>query len=75
MIIDFAVQSEVLYNDMAAKGGFVVNCSHMGGHCGAPPEVVAAQWQLPKDHPFGFETSPYASGLPDSFPSYCEIIQ
>jgi hypothetical protein len=65
----------VLYTDVAAKGGFVVDCNHMGRHCGAPPEVVAAQWQFLKDHPFGFETSPYEEGLPDSFPGYCEIIR
>jgi hypothetical protein len=47
---------------------------HGGSHCGAPPELVAAQWQLLKDHPFGVTPEPYMGKLPSSFPSYCKII-
>lgn len=73
VVIDFSVTSAALVADITGKGGFAVNCNHGGGHCGAPPEVVAAQWQFLKDHPFGVTPEPYASGLPASFPSYCEI--
>jgi poly(3-hydroxybutyrate) depolymerase len=75
VVIDFSIYSGVLDNDIAAKGGFVVDCNHGGGHCGATPEVVAAQWQFLKDHPFGVQADPYAGGLPASFPSYCQVIQ
>lgn len=75
VVIDFAVQSRVLGGDIASKGGFVVDCNHMGTHCAAPQEVITAQWQFLNDHPYGFEASPYESGLPETFPSYCEIIR
>lgn len=75
VVIDFSTTSDFFTRDIAAKGGFAVKCNHGGGHCGAPPEVVAAQWQFLKDHPFGYQEEPYAAGLPASFPSYCEIIR
>jgi hypothetical protein len=75
VVIDFSNTSAFLVNDLATKGGFAVDCNHGGGHCGATPEVVAAQWQFLKDHPFGVDPEPYASGLPASFPSYCEIAR
>jgi hypothetical protein len=73
--IDFSTTSLNQCHDVASKGGFVVDCDHGGGHCGAPPEVIAAQWQFLKDHPFGYEHEPYATALPASFPSYCQIIR
>jgi len=73
-IIDFAQSTAALTANVASKGGFVVNCDHGGEHCMPPAEVVRAQWEFLKAHPFGFDTSPYASGLPAHFPSYCQII-
>jgi hypothetical protein len=73
VVIDFSVTSAAFVNDLTAKGGFAVDCNHGGGHCGATPEVVAAQWQFLKDHPFGVTPEPYASGLPASFPASCKI--
>jgi poly(3-hydroxybutyrate) depolymerase len=55
-------------------GGYVVDCNHGGGHCGAPASDIAAQWQFCKDHPFGVAPDPYAGGLPSSFPSYCSVF-
>jgi hypothetical protein len=72
VVIDFSVTSATLVREIEGLGGLAVNCNHGGGHCGAPPEVVAAQWQFLKDHPFGVEADPYASGLPESFPDYCQ---
>ena len=57
-----------------AKGGFVVDCEHGAGHCGAPPDLQVAAWQFMKDHPYGVSAEPYAKGLPSSFPSYCKIV-
>jgi poly(3-hydroxybutyrate) depolymerase len=56
-------------------GGYVVDCNHGGGHCGAPANDIAAQWQFCKDHPFGVAKDPYNGTLPSSFPSYCSIIK
>jgi hypothetical protein len=75
VVIDFATASATADKDVLAKGGFAVDCNHGGGHCGAPPVDVAAQWQFCKDHPFGVSPEPYAKGLPSSFPSYCSIIK
>ena len=71
VIVHFSDVSKNTDQTIANLGGFAVDCDHGGGHCGAPPEAVAAQWQFLKDHPFGVSTDPYADGLPSSFPSYC----
>ncbi len=55
-------------------GGFAIDCNHGGGHCGAPQDLIAAQWQFVKDHPFGIQEDPYANGLPSTFPSYCTKV-
>jgi poly(3-hydroxybutyrate) depolymerase len=62
--------------DMAAKshGGFVVNCNHGGGHCGAPRDLQQAAWTFMKDHPFGVGESPWKAGIPTGVPSYCKIF-
>jgi poly(3-hydroxybutyrate) depolymerase len=74
VVVSFAQTSATEDNDIAAKGGYVVDCNHGGGHCGAPANDIAAQWQFCKDHPFGVSPNPYSSGLPSSFPTYCTII-
>lgn len=61
--------------DLVSKGGFAVNCDHGGQHCANPPELTAAMWEFLKAHTFDTMTSPYAGGLPASFPSYCEIVR
>jgi predicted esterase len=82
VVISFAMSSAT--EDMAIAsaaatsmppGGYVVDCNHGGGHCGAPANDIAAQWQFCKDHPFGVSSDPYASGLPSSFPTYCMVIK
>jgi hypothetical protein len=75
VVIDFSTASATEDTDVSGKGGFVVDCNHGGGHCGAPAPDIAAQWQFCKDHPFGVSPEPYASGLPSSFPTYCTIIK
>jgi len=74
-VISFADASARLDNDIKAKGGFVVNCNHGGGHCQSPANVKAAQWEFAKAHPFGVSPEPYAGGLPPSFPTICTIIR
>jgi poly(3-hydroxybutyrate) depolymerase len=74
VVIEFADSSLQLCKDTAAKGGFAVDCDHGGGHVAAPPDLKAAAWTFMKAHPFGTKPSPYAGGLPASFPMYCKII-
>lgn len=69
--VSFTTTSMTEDMDVKSKGGFVVDCNHGGGHCGAPANDVAAQWKFCMDHPFGVMTDPYASGLPSTFPTYC----
>jgi poly(3-hydroxybutyrate) depolymerase len=71
--LEFTMSSLNQTKDIAAKGGFAVDCDHGGGHCASPPAVKAAQWQFLKDHPFGVAPEPYAAGLPASFPMYCKV--
>ena len=75
VLFDFAQASRRLTQDIASKGGFAVNCAHDGAICQSPASVKAAQWQFLKDHPFGVRPSPYADGLPPSFPEYCAIVR
>jgi predicted esterase len=82
VVISFAQSSATEDMSVAAAasgsmppGGYVIDCNHGGGHCGAPANDIAAQWQFCKDHPFGVSSDPYASGLPSSFPSYCMVVK
>jgi hypothetical protein len=74
VVIDFGDSSLREDIDIAKKGGFAVDCDHGGPHVGAPLDLKAAGWDFLKAHPFGFGTSPYAGGLPASYPSYCMIV-
>lgn len=59
--------SERLQDD----GHFVIECDHGGGHT-VSPSVSGWTADFFLDHPYG-TVDTYADGLPDSFPSYCEI--
>lgn len=72
VILDFAVQSLAYLDDVNAKGGFGVECDHGGGHM-IPSDIPASTWQFLKAHAFKTKPSPYAAGLPASFPAYCKI--
>ena len=74
VVIDFGDSSLREDIDIAKRGGFAVDCDHGGPHVGAPPSLKAAGWDFLKKHPFGFGTSPYAGGLPSTYPSYCKIV-
>lgn len=70
--VSFATTSATLDAHMKGAGSFVINCNHGGGHCRAPAALYAAGWEFMKAHPYGEEPEPYASGIPSSFPSYCQ---
>jgi dienelactone hydrolase len=69
----FTTDSRNLNMAIKDAGGFAVNCDHGGGHCAASPELQNAAFEFLWAHPFGVDPEPYASGLPMSFPSFCEI--
>jgi hypothetical protein len=74
VVIDFGQASIDLDNAIVAAGGFAVDCNHGGGHVAAPPDLKEAGWTFMKAHPFGTKPSPYAAGLPATFPNYCKIV-
>ncbi len=70
--VNFQTTSHTLL-DFIKPLGFGVDCNHASGHCGAPAALRQSAWEFMKAHPFGTRPSPYAGGLPASFPSYCAI--
>lgn len=74
VVIDFSTTTATQVKDIAAKGGFAVQCDHGGGHCRSPTAVKNAQWDFLKAHPFGVTPEPYAAGLPAGFPAVCKVI-
>jgi hypothetical protein len=72
--IHFSEWSMHLAQDIVNHGGFAIDCTHSAGHCGAPAELIAAQWQFLKDHPFGTTVDPYGGNVPATFPSYCQVV-
>jgi hypothetical protein len=73
VIVTFSETSASL--DMSAKqhGGFVVNCNHGGGHCGAPADLEQAAWKFMQDHTWN-NPSPWAMAIPAGVPDYCKIF-
>jgi poly(3-hydroxybutyrate) depolymerase len=72
VVVSFATTSAAYDKRMSEAGSFVVNCDHGGGHCQAPAALYTAGWEFMKAHPFGVAPEPYESGLPQSFPEYCQ---
>jgi hypothetical protein len=69
--IDFSQSSATADMAFKARGGFVVNCNHGGGHCGGgglAPDI----WTFFKAHPFGVSPEPWTA-LPAGFNSVCMI--
>jgi predicted esterase len=73
VIVNFAETSHNLQNMLKPAGAFIVECNHGMGHCGAPDDLLESAWDFMQAHPFGTRPSPYVSGLPADFPSYCSI--
>jgi poly(3-hydroxybutyrate) depolymerase len=73
VIVNFANTTHNFQNILKPSGAFLVECMHTGGHCGAPASLHEQAWQFMKAHPFSTKPSPYAGGLPPSFPTSCTI--
>ena len=67
--VDFQAASESYRAMLTANGHFAALCEHANGH-EIPRDAAPAVYEMFRAHPFG-ATSPYASGLPASFPAYC----
>lgn len=68
--VDFQAASETYLSTLVAAGHFAHICDHGMGHnipLDAAPSVAA----FFAANGFGVSPSPYAAGLPASFPSYC----
>ncbi len=72
VIIDFKPLTLDYQADLKANGHFVAVCNHGRGHT-IPTDAVESVWQFLQDHTFGRVPSPYATGLPTGFPSYCAL--
>ena len=53
---------------------FVVSCAHEGGHVVAEDSRDSA-YEFLLAHPYSTAPSPYEGGLPDDFPSFCEVAE
>ena len=73
VIMDFALGSAAMEEDIKKKNGFSLDCNHGGGHS-IPSGVQNSAWQFMKDHPYKTKPSPYiAGGIPKGFPTYCKM--
>ena len=70
--VDFKAASETYETMLKAAGHFAALCDHGMGHAiplDAAPSVAA----FFTANPYGAWPSPYAGGLPSTFPSYCSL--
>lgn len=72
VVISFEETTVAFRAKMKEAGHFTALCAHGKGHT-VPSDVRASAWKFLQDHPFGTQPSPYAAGLPEGFPGYCEL--
>lgn len=72
VVIKFQAATEAWLADITGKQQFGFICNHGRGHS-VPTDAVGSVWQFFQDHPFGTPPDPYASALPQGFPSYCSL--
>jgi len=70
--ISFQQASNTYKTKLVNGGHFAFICNHGNGH-NIPYAATGSVWQFFQDHPWGTDPSPYESGLPSGFPSYCEL--
>ena len=70
--VDFAGASVRYAADVRAMGNFSAICDHGKGHS-IPRDAAPSLLTFFAAHPFGTRPSPYAGGLPASFPTYCKL--
>ncbi|MFO0610998.1 MAG: hypothetical protein U0414_00320 [Polyangiaceae bacterium] len=72
VIVNFQDEQTKYQKWMSDHQRFSFLCDHGMGHT-VPPDGRASAWQFLEDHPFGVNPEPYASALPQGFPSYCAL--
>jgi hypothetical protein len=71
IVINFQQASEAYWSDLVGHDQFAAICNHGRGHI-IPTDARGSVRDFFVAHPFGV-TSPYAAGLPATFPSYCAL--
>jgi len=69
--VDFQAASARYRTALADSGHFTITCDHGQGHQ-IPLDAAPSVLGFFDAHGFGVSPSPYAAGLPSTFPSYCE---
>ena len=69
--LDFKAASERYLTTLTAAGHFAALCDHGRGH-EIPLDAAPSVAEFFAANPYGAWPSPFADGLPASFPSYCE---
>lgn len=72
VIANFQALSRAFHDDLGALGRFSFLCNHGMGHT-IPIAARPSVWEFLQAHPFGTVPSPYAAGLPPTFPEYCTL--
>ncbi len=70
--VDFQAASEAYKAQLVASGHFAAICNHGMGHA-IPRAAAPSVAEFFAANGFGTWPSPYASGLPATFPSYCAL--
>lgn len=70
--VDFQAASEAYRTMLAASGHFAAICEHDNGH-EIPLDAAPSVLEFFLANPYGAWPSPYATGLPASFPAYCRL--
>jgi predicted esterase len=70
--VNFQAASQTYYTTLKSDGHFAAICDHGMGHA-IPTAAAPSVWAFFQANGFGVYPSPYAGGLPASFPSYCTL--
>ena len=70
-VVDFNVASRDWRDRFAPLGYYVLLCDHQGGH-EIPTDLVPHVSRFLQDHPYRVDPEPYAMGIPDVLPMYCQ---
>jgi hypothetical protein len=69
---DFQAATKLYQSTLKGAGHFAPICNHNKGHM-IPTDAAPSVWAFFQANGFGVSPSPYAGGLPSTFPSYCSL--
>lgn len=70
----FKTLAESYFDKLTGYGFFSMMCHHTGGHI-QPGGVRDRALDFLLAHPFGTDPSPFASGIPANYPTYCGLTK